>query len=259
MRTFLPAMCAAFFIRVRPASRKANPACMNITSSSATTNVSSAFGRNRDSNTRPRYSCVIPRCRPWPTASTTVTPTWPVCSSTASITISTRSRSTTASTFLIAATSFRATARDCPRPWPLGTDVDELLRFRYGSRDYLASSFQQDHVSPDVVQTADALLRADRPEAEAAQERQARRVLREDARLEGPDPGSLGALDHGREQLGADAPAALLLADVDAELRDAGVATAGRHRNGRDPAAHPPVTLGDEPVLGEMSAVPFLP
>src|SRR6186713_1824922 len=37
MRTFLPAMCAAFFIRVRPASRKAKPACMNITSTAATT------------------------------------------------------------------------------------------------------------------------------------------------------------------------------------------------------------------------------
>src|SRR5437868_11903588 len=31
MSTFLPAMCAAFFIRVSPASRKAKPACMNIT------------------------------------------------------------------------------------------------------------------------------------------------------------------------------------------------------------------------------------
>ena len=60
----------------------------------------SAFGRKRDSNTRPRYSCVIPRSRPWPTASTTVTPTWPVCSSTASITVSTRSRRTTASTLV---------------------------------------------------------------------------------------------------------------------------------------------------------------
>src|SRR3954469_6234987 len=76
-------------------------------SASATTKVSSAFGRKRDSNTRPRYSCVIPRSRPCPTASTTVTPTWPVCSSTASITISTRSRSTTASTFVIAAVSLR--------------------------------------------------------------------------------------------------------------------------------------------------------
>src|SRR5690348_18046836 len=37
MRTFLPAMCPAFFIRVRPASRKANPACMNITSTAVMT------------------------------------------------------------------------------------------------------------------------------------------------------------------------------------------------------------------------------
>src|SRR5438105_14294327 len=31
MSTFLPAMWPAFFIRVRPASRNAKPACMNIT------------------------------------------------------------------------------------------------------------------------------------------------------------------------------------------------------------------------------------
>src|SRR6476620_6395344 len=37
MRTFLPAMWAAFFIRVSPASRKAKPACMNMTSTAATT------------------------------------------------------------------------------------------------------------------------------------------------------------------------------------------------------------------------------
>src|SRR5438552_17361811 len=30
-------MCAAFFIRVRPASRNAKPACMNITSTAVTT------------------------------------------------------------------------------------------------------------------------------------------------------------------------------------------------------------------------------
>src|SRR3954452_17813029 len=37
MRTFLPAMWPAFFIRVRPASRNAKPACMNITSTAVTT------------------------------------------------------------------------------------------------------------------------------------------------------------------------------------------------------------------------------
>src|SRR6185437_2750293 len=37
MRTFFPAMWPAFFMRVRPASRKAKPACMNITSTAVTT------------------------------------------------------------------------------------------------------------------------------------------------------------------------------------------------------------------------------
>src|SRR5215475_6146766 len=68
--------------------------------SSSTMNVRRAFGRKRDSKTRPRYSWVTPRWRPWPIASTTVTPTWPVSSSTASITVSTRSRITTASTLI---------------------------------------------------------------------------------------------------------------------------------------------------------------
>src|SRR5205807_9202033 len=83
---------------LRPASAIAATTAGAIPSS--TTNVSSAFGRKRDSNTRPRYSWVTPRCRPWPIASTTVTPTWPVSCSTASITVSTRSRMTTASTLI---------------------------------------------------------------------------------------------------------------------------------------------------------------
>src|SRR5262245_62397532 len=72
-------------------------------------------------------------------------------------------------------------------------------------------------------------------------------------------PGAVGALDHGRAQRAADALAARLLADVDTERRDTGVATARRRRTGRDPAAHMAVTLGDEPVLGEVRAVPVLP
>src|SRR5213082_1623670 len=37
IRTFLPAMWAAFFMRVSPASRKAKPACMNMTRMAVTT------------------------------------------------------------------------------------------------------------------------------------------------------------------------------------------------------------------------------
>src|SRR5262252_8721920 len=48
IRTFLPAMWPAFFIRVRPASRKANPACMNMTSTAVTTTqiVDAAMSRS---------------------------------------------------------------------------------------------------------------------------------------------------------------------------------------------------------------------
>src|SRR5262249_59897029 len=96
-------------------------------------------------NTRPRYSWVIPRSRPWPTASTTVTPTCPVCSSTASITVSTRSRMTTASTFC---TSLRVVVEGELRwmgPEPHGVDLvralvrdpglDQLLREDAASRE----------------------------------------------------------------------------------------------------------------------------
>src|SRR5919197_4231029 len=48
MRTFLPAMWPAFFIRVSPASRNAKPACMNITSTAVTTTqiVDAAISRS---------------------------------------------------------------------------------------------------------------------------------------------------------------------------------------------------------------------
>src|SRR5881394_1905345 len=48
IRTFLPAMWPAFFMRVRPASRNAKPACMNMTSTAVTTTqmVDAAISRS---------------------------------------------------------------------------------------------------------------------------------------------------------------------------------------------------------------------
>src|SRR5207302_295572 len=48
MRTFLPAMWPAFFMRVRPASRNAKPACMNMTSTAVMTTqmVDAAISRS---------------------------------------------------------------------------------------------------------------------------------------------------------------------------------------------------------------------
>ena len=165
MSTFFAATWPTFFIRVSPASRNAKPACMNMTSTAATTTqiVEAAIARSllltrpTSSSGRPVRLCIalqtgvvqtIPspdscpvravstivsttasarssvddedqqRLReearledaaavlvrdpaagaPCPTASITVTPTWPVRSVTASITSSTLSRTTTAST-----------------------------------------------------------------------------------------------------------------------------------------------------------------
>src|SRR3954470_19956357 len=68
-------MCAAFFMRVRPASRNANPACMNITSTAVTTTqiVLAAISRSwflgtevhlLEPSGRPRVGDVLDRCRP---------------------------------------------------------------------------------------------------------------------------------------------------------------------------------------------------
>src|SRR3954471_23437790 len=55
IRTFLPAMWPAFFIRVRPASRNANPACMNITSTAVMTTqiVDAAINKSEFLGTSP--------------------------------------------------------------------------------------------------------------------------------------------------------------------------------------------------------------
>src|SRR5919199_1363688 len=93
----------------------------------------------------------------------------------------------------------------------------------------------------------------------APQESEARLVLRKDAGLKRPDPGSFGALDQPFEQRATDALSACRLRDVGADLGDAGVAAAARHRRTRDPADDLAVGLGDEPVLGEMGSVPVRP
>src|SRR6266516_2583826 len=194
---------------------------------SSTTNVRSAFGRKRDSKTRPRYSCVIPRWRPCPTASITVTPTWPVCSSTASITISTRSRSTTASTLTIS-----------PPPRFVVPETSRHATSRASGRSARASR-----------------RRGSRNAARAG----ARLVLREDARLERPDPTALGALDQRREQLPSHTLAASLLSDVGAHLGHTRVALPRRHRCQRDPADDPAVPLRHEAVRRQVRGIPRLP
>src|SRR2546425_1375962 len=194
----------------------------------STMNTSSALGRNRDSNTRPRYSCVTPRSRPWPIASITVTPTWPLASSTASITVSTRSRMTTASTLITRL--------------PLSP----------------ASAFHQDGVAPEAVALADPLAHADHAEADRAMQLQGRFVLREDRRLDRPNRVALAPLDQALHQRAADAAALGVARDVDARLRDAAIRPALRHWAERRPADDVlELVLGDE--RDRVIRLPLLP
>src|SRR6478672_5918448 len=63
IRTFLPAMWPAFFIRVSPASRNANPACMNITSTAVITTqmVDAAINKSEFLGTGPDPLELAPR------------------------------------------------------------------------------------------------------------------------------------------------------------------------------------------------------
>ena len=84
-----------------------------------------------------------------------------------------------------------------------------------GSLDDFAAALHQHHVPPGLAELAQALARADRAEAAALVQRDARRVLGEDPRLQRPDACPLGALDERAQQAASDALAARLLGDVD--------------------------------------------
>jgi hypothetical protein len=101
------------------------------------------------------------------------------------------------------------------------------------------------------VVLADALADPDQTEPGGPVQGHAGSVLREDAGLDGPDPGRLGRGDQGVQETAADTLAAGGGVDVDGMLDDTGVdAAAGDGRGG-----HPPGDLArlgrDEPVPGQ--------
>ena len=194
--------------------------------SSGATKTSSAFGRKRDSKTRPRYSCVIPRWRPWPTASITVTPTWPAC-------------------VLDGVDHGLDPLADHDRldldpaqgpSFPLGRCPARRRRVvrsarasrRRGSRSACAARCWRR--SPGRSTSGPSRSRPRRP-GRGARSSSARPI---------PWPRAV-------------------LGDVDAVLDDAGVAGPARDRRERRPADDLAVPLGDEPVLGEVGGVPRLP
>jgi hypothetical protein len=117
-----------------------------------------------------------------------------------------------------------------------------------------AASFDQDDVAPAAMVLADAFPGTDDAEPRRFVQGQAGRVLREDPRLDGPDPGGLGRGDQRIQKLAGVAPAAGGGVDVDRVLDDSGVDAAAGHGRG----GHPPGDLAclgrDEPVGGQPDA-----
>src|SRR5262245_4128362 len=106
---------------------------------------------------------------------------------------------------------------------------------------------------------ADALAYADDPEPGPLVQAQARDVLGEDTRLDGPDAGRLGRGDEGVQQRRTEAATLRRRVDVDADLHHPGVTLTRRDGRDRGPALHHAVGLRDEPVPGQASPVEALP
>jgi hypothetical protein len=114
-----------------------------------------------------------------------------------------------------------------------------------------AAALDQDDIAPAPMMLADAFPCPGDAEPGDPVQGHAGGVLREDAGLDGPDPGRLSRGDQRIQELTADAPAAGAGVDVDGMLDDTGVdAAAGDGRDG-----HPPGDMAcrsrDEPVAGQ--------
>ncbi len=164
----------------------------------------------------------MPRSRPWPTASTTVTPTWPGR--------------------LLDGVDHRLDPladHDC-------LDLDHRIT---SDRTFHQDTTSRQRPSRRPMRRA----HADDPEPAAAVKREARLVLREDPGLDRPDPGELRVGDEPRRAARCRRPARALARDVDAVLGDARVAL-GARRARAPPSRRSARPAADQPVAGEVSA-----
>src|SRR5260370_589413 len=114
-----------------------------------------------------------------------------------------------------------------------------------------AAALDHDDVAPAAVVLADAFPGPDHAEPGGLVQGEAGGVLREDAGLDGPDPGGLGGGDQRVQQPAAGALAAGGGGDGDRGRDDPGVDAAPRHGRGRPPPSHlappPPHATGRAP------------
>ena len=114
-----------------------------------------------------------------------------------------------------------------------------------------AAALDQDDIAPAPMMLADAFPCPGDAEPGGPVQGHAGGVLREDAGLDGPDPGRLSRGDQRIQQPAADAPAAGAGVDVDGMLGDTGVDAAAGDGRGGHPPGYPARRGRDEPVGGQ--------
>ena len=115
-----------------------------------------------------------------------------------------------------------------------------------------AAAFDEHDVAPAAAVLADAFPGPHDAEPGGPVQGQAGGVLREDAGLDGPDPGVLGGGDQGIQERAADAPAASAGVDIDRVFDHSGVDAAAGYGRGGHPAGDLARRGRDEPVAGQL-------
>src|SRR5215475_8394769 len=100
----------------------------------------------------------------------------------------------------------------------------------------LASPFEQDNVAPGAFELADSLAAADSAKTLCFVQLDAGLVLREDARLQGPNPVLLGLLNESAQQFAPDPFASSRRSHVDRDLSNSSIDKALGNRAQRCPS-----------------------
>src|SRR5215831_8098811 len=126
------------------------------------------------------------------------------------------------------------------------------------AHDSAAALHQQD-VAPASIAAGDTLATADHAESVPLMQGDGRDILGEDTGLQCPDTGGFRSAYQLGQQRRAHTPAASAYGDIHADLGDARIYRARRHRTERGESDHAGVLAGDEPAIGPVRRVPALP
>ena len=122
-----------------------------------------------------------------------------------------------------------------------------------------AASLSQDCVSPKAAELRDTLSPADFPKAAGFLQPPACIILGKRCSLERPDTVGFRLGNCCNQESPTDAEATRTRADVDADLRDSGIAAPARDRTERGPTQDASIRTRHEPGKLVVRRIPFLP